>query len=264
MLLSSKDPLSVLKAFINENGDYSKSYNVTIPNMTSCPKWNFGLVMADFNGDGFLDLASADAFLGTNIFINDKQGCLKFSENLYNDKVVESKGICVGDLDNDGDIDIVVSGHSSKESDSVYINNGEGKFYLSQTLKSETTWDVSLGDLDKDGDLDLVRASRYFWPIEIYFNDGKCNFTKRSETLELFNTFDVKLADFNFDGYLDIVVAAHVDQNSRSKVYLNDGNGHFKDSGQVINQKYSAPSEVSVSDINNDGYNDIILCSYSM
>ena len=66
--------------------------------------------------------------------------------------------ITLGDIDGDGDLDMVVANYN--QANKVYTNNGSGSFEDStQTLGSRNSMDITLGDIDGDGDLDMVVAN---------------------------------------------------------------------------------------------------------
>jgi len=63
----------------------------------------------------------------------------------------------VGDIDNDGDIDVVIAnGRHWPGQNRIFFNNGSGKFSVSKPLGIEraTSYSTELADFDNDGDLD--------------------------------------------------------------------------------------------------------------
>jgi hypothetical protein len=69
----------------------------------------------------------------------------------------------VGDIDNDGDLDIIVSGHASEEIlTKIYLNDGSGNFSDAGIADLVGLWycTVTLADYDNDGDLDIFMAGR--------------------------------------------------------------------------------------------------------
>lgn len=230
------------------------------------PLWNFGIVMADFDRDGDLDILAADAVRGVNIYFNDGTGSfLDLPQVLFDNDMSEIKGATAGDLDGDGDIDFVIGDFFG--SDRVYFNDGSGTFYDSgQRLGNDYhTWKMALGDLDGDGDLDLVAASRWDQPLIVYFNDGNGQFTNPGMDLGLFDAYDVKLADVDADGDIDIIVGASIEPvtGRLSRIFLNDGSGHFTDSGQNLGVPNCETKEIGLGDLDNDGDFDLILGNYN-
>jgi hypothetical protein len=229
------------------------------------PLWNFGIVLVDVNRDGHLDIVSVDAVRGADIFINNGSGFFPGNPQvLFDYDVSEFKGADAGDLDNDGDLDLVIG--DFWKPDRVYLNDGSGTFRDSgQRLGlNYHTWKTALGDLDGDETLDLVVASRWNDPLLVYFNNGNGQFSNPGTILGFFDAYDVKLADVNTDGYLDIIVAASINTSTGtlSRIFLNDGHGHFSDSGQNLGTPNCETKEFGIGDLNNDGYLDLILGNY--
>ncbi len=66
----------------------------------------------------------------------------------------------LGDVDGDGDLDLVTG--NSNAPNRIYINNGAGNFTGGQALGANNTFSVTLGDVDGDGDLDLLAGNGSF------------------------------------------------------------------------------------------------------
>ncbi|MFZ9047032.1 MAG: FG-GAP repeat domain-containing protein, partial [Cyclobacteriaceae bacterium] len=87
--------------------------------------------------------------------------------------------ISAGDVDGDGDMDIVVAnGRHWPQYNQVFINNGKGSFTVSKWLGkiAETSYATELADFDADGDLDIA-VGNDMAPNSLLFNDGDGNFT---------------------------------------------------------------------------------------
>jgi hypothetical protein len=123
---------------------------------------------ADFNKDGLMDY-----FLtGNNSSISSKD--TPFSQLLFGtgDGNFSRRGSLldvylsssdVGDVDNDGDLDIIVSGQSAQgPATKIFLNNGAGYFTDAgiSNLVGLSMSSVSLADYDNDGDLDILMIGR--------------------------------------------------------------------------------------------------------
>lgn len=130
-----------------------------------------GVVASDFNGDGRLDLYVANDQSANQMWIN--QGGLKFTdEALLSGTALNAEGrpeagmgIAIGDVDSDGDDDLMVS-HLDRETNTLYLAQGDG-FFEDRTRESgfgTASWDftgfgIAWLDIDNDGWLDLAVAN---------------------------------------------------------------------------------------------------------
>jgi len=155
-------------------------------------------------------------------------------------------GLDVGDVDNDGDIDIAMV--SNFAGDFIYINNGVDAFdrmYLGTGGNYRV--DVVLVDFDSDGDLD------FSWG-----NGGQEN---NNGTFEFTSFLDVPFiravvfADFNADGYPD--AAGHGFMDGTGSIAINHQGKGFQIT-QNINEE-NEEYEADAGDIDNDGDIDIAV-----
>ncbi len=120
------------------------------------------------------------------------------------------------------------------------------------------TLSTGFGDFDKDGYLDLV-SGNHIQDSKILWGDlsGKYS-ASRSTDLRVDTVDQVAVGDFNGDGWEDIAAGCFGIGPYSSRLFLNKGDGTFKDKADVIFQNL-AVYYVYAGDLNNDGYDDVVF-----
>ena len=173
------------------------------------------------------------------------------------------------DYDNDGDLDIMITGNnqSNVPVSKIYKNNGDNTFteqtgiLLTGLWYSSTDW----GDYDNDGDPDIMMTgyNQSNIPVsKIYKNNGNNSFVEQTGiTLTSVYLGDCSWADYDKDGDLDILITGY-NSGSVSKIFMNNGDNTFTEqTGIVLAGVYY--SSVAWGDYNNDEYPDILLTGYN-
>ena len=195
------------------------------------------VAFADVNAHGSLDAFLAQSNHPDLVFFNDGFGNLFNSgQSLGNTR---SKGVELGDIDKDGDLDAIVAvigPDGTGAPNLVWLNDGAGEFTDSgQSLGNAFTQHVALGDLNGDGFLDAVATDGDTW-----LNDGIGILNPGPSNIGLPTnpTSHVAIADFDLDGDLDVFQVNWF--NEPDRVWLNDGVGNFTDSGQFLGADISS------------------------
>jgi hypothetical protein len=199
------------------------------------------MLVADFNGDGKLDLAVL--FQGTTtIFLGRGDGTF-FQQQVFRSP---SSAMATGDFNRDGNLDLVVTGNRSV---SVYLGKGDGTFTLSQTL-NDGSGGPAVGDFNGDGYLDLAVAVG--GNVDIYLGNGDGTFQSGGGYSQLYPGTALAAVDVNEDGKLDLV-------SSGFSVLLGNGDGTFTSAGGFnLSDQYSSCG-VIIGDFNGDQKVDVLV-----
>jgi uncharacterized repeat protein (TIGR01451 family) len=209
-----------------------------------------GGALGDLDGDGDLDAVVANWSGQYNrVWLNDGLGTFSAGQQFDSR---DGTAIGLGDLDGDGDLD-VFSVNGSEQTDTIWFNDGSGHFSGNvQLLDNDAGRAVRLADLDGDGDLDAFVANR--GPNRVWFNDGRGQFTNSGQALGAHRSEGLDLGDLDGDGDLDAFVANGSDpppSQPYNRVWLNDGQGFFANSGQLLGDVPS--SAIVLGDVDADG-----------
>ncbi|MBL9167858.1 MAG: CRTAC1 family protein [Verrucomicrobiales bacterium] len=285
--------------FVHQDGSSGRRY--IVESVAS------GLATFDYDRDGDLDIyfLNGAPLPGTPtnppprnaLYRND--GGLKFTDVTDKAGVGDTGyglGVCAGDYDNDGDLDLYVNNFGPNV---LYRNNGDGTFTdVTQSAGVANGDQVGAGacflDMDGDGDLDLFVANyinftlskhqtrhvnghpAYVGPMAygpvpstLFRNNGNGSFTdvsKESGIGEHAGTgMGVVCADYDDDGDTDIIVGNDAMANF---VWNNDGKGHFKEVGLLSGLAYDlngigqGTMGIDCGDYDNDGRLDFHMTSY--
>ncbi len=171
------------------------------------------------------------------------------------------------DIDNDGDLDVMVGGWN----DSAYVTkiyrNDNGTFtdIHADLAQLGTERGVAFGDFDNDGDYDLaitgtVDTTGFTPASKIYRNDNGVFVDINAPIMQLYGGV-ATWVDYNLDGKLDLLISGSPDRGSTfyTKLYRND-DSTFTDSGLDFPGVWGA--SVDWGDYDNDGDPDLLLTGY--
>lgn len=231
------------KLYINK-GDFKFDDVTASANIQGRNRWKTGVVMADVNGDGLLDIyvcysgPGTDAERSNELYINNgvKNGAVSFTEKAKEYGLdapgTYSTTASFFDMDNDGDLDMFLVNHAD-----MFYN----PFYNTEKLRAKR--DPKFGN-------------------RLYRNDNGV-FTDISAQAQIAGSglnfgLSVATSDINNDGFTDIYVTNDYDE--RDFLYLNNHNGTFR---EVLDKAAGHLSEFAmgsdIADYNNDLTPDVMV-----
>jgi hypothetical protein len=234
---------------------------------------------ADFDKDGDIDVIAANSnpygvtgvdveYFKNNTFSFDKDQSVFIGGA---PKMLNAKKIIVADLNNDGWLDVIITGTGFDKSpfagETVKIlMNKNGKFESKDLgLKAEYYGSVTAGDIDNDGDIDLFVTSNQS-TSKFLLNDGNGNFNYDKDIYpnSFYNVryFVSELYDINGDGYLDLVTAGNEQLDAKSMVLFGNASGNYITSRMANLPKvdgFGVVVDVDFIDYDKDGKMDLLV-----
>jgi hypothetical protein len=179
---------------------------------------------------------------------------LEFADHLVANNL-NSWSTMAGDIDGDGDIDIVGSARFGNRV-AWWENDGQQGFSLHNISSAATlAMAIYVIDLDSDGDLDVVATHQGGDELAWYDNDGQGGFTERP-VAPLVSPSYLYATDIDGDGDVDIVAVACEDGSNRVVWYENDGEQHFI--AHIVKEGWDHANSVHAADLDSDGDVDIL------
>ena len=237
--------------------------------------WMSSIAYGDIDNDGDLDIAlTGNDGAGPRFIIYRNDGGVfnQVQEPMGANLGVEESSIAYGDYDNDGDLDIALTGRDGGLNYRFIIyRNDAGVFNQAQEpmgVNMGVNWStIAFGDIDNDGDLDIAltgqdNAANYRFII--YRNDaGVFNQAQEPMGANLgVIVSSIAYGDYDNDGDLDIALTGEDVANPRFIIYRNDA-GVFNQAQEPMGANLGvAWSSIAFGDIDNDGDLDIALTGW--
>lgn len=241
------------------NGDGSFQTAVSYASEGSSSK---AVALGDINNDGITDLVSTGIGSGagyTTIRLGTGSGSFGAALS-YNTGSQQSNAVALGDLNNDGKLDLITGSGSTTGVVEVRLGTGTGTFGSGTSFATDGTgvYSVSLGDLNNDGNLDLVSSgSTYVSTVRLGTGSGTFGTGIGYGPNDLGGTTtDTALGDFNGDGNIDILALSGA-SGGYQNILIGNGRGTFTNPTYYLNGTSTA-SNLDVADLNGDGVLDYV------
>ena len=213
----------------------------------------YSLTAADVNGDGHVDLISANDYNTLSVYTNSGSGDFVPASRLIVGFLPFS--VVAADVNGDGQLALICANYGDN-SLTVLTNGGAGNFGVSATLPSVggNPYSVTAADVTGDGHVDLICANSADHTLTVYTNNGSGSFAMSALLTVGQRPVSVTAADVNGDGHVDLISANNDDKSLT--VLTNNGRGGFllaatPDAG-------TRPVMVRAADVNRDGRLDLV------
>ena len=220
-----------------------------------------GVVVADFNADGKLDLA-----LGSQTSPGELYVLLGNGDGTFANPVTYGTGgqypqwLAAADMNGDGKLDLVASSYNDGNDSSVAVllGNGDGTFGAAASFGATfENQNLSIADLNGDGNLDVAVITGS--GVDVFLGDGDGTLQSPTQVITASGVDGIAIGDFNRDDKLDLAVS--VSGSTSISILLGNGDGSFQSPAEFTVGTYAGIA--STADVNGDGNLDLIVSAFA-
>ncbi len=231
------------RLLVNFLPDYP--YAVAIPNH----------VAADFNGDGQVDIATANPYTNdVSVLLGLGDGTFQTARNFLITTGFFPSFVVTADFNRDGRLDLATS-NSSSSNVSILMGQGDGSFVEAEApfATGEFVTGLTTADLNEDDRLDLIAVNSRSNDVSILLGRGNGTFEEQKRYRVGDLPFLAAVADFTGDGHLDVAVGNF--NSADISLLAGNGDGTLRDEVRLALGR--SPNQIISADFNGDGRPDL-------
>lgn len=215
--------------------------------------------LADLNGDGVEDIVNfSSSGNGYSVMLGNADGSFGVGTSVALVGIDGNSSFAIGDLNNDGKIDLVYSTTDASGSVVTLFGNGNGTFGSATTRSTGVgrSTGITLGDLNRDGFLDITTLNTTGNSTRVLLGNGNGTFDAALSFNSTVAFTSSTLADITGDGILDLFVADYT--TGRIETLVGNGDGTFQAMKSYSTGTGSVFRGVA-ADIDNDGSMELLF-----
>lgn len=258
----------VAKQFSNEIqvllADDDGSFDDTSISGISIPEAIMQIYSGFCNGDGDEDLLVLTSDDNFYLLSGNGRGDFDSPELVYSHGNPIDE-IATGDLNGDGQLDLVVSAYCgliSCPETRIVLNDGNGNLNLLSALLPPA-FDLLIADIDSDGNQDLLLETQ-LGTLQSYLNDGLVNFTLLQEIDINYEIDQMFLAEVLVDstGEFDVIdLICSADGGESLAFLIGEGDGVFDEPSQGYSNQLDSAIELCPVQLDGEGTSDLVFCN---
>jgi hypothetical protein len=189
------------------DGTFGRGRRYRLP---SYPNYAVGLVVADFNRDGKLDVAVANSNVGASksiidVFLGKGDGTFKRAKK--SPAETGTFDLAVGEFNGDGKLDLATLVYeTATDKVKILLGRGDGTFRPGASITDVDASGIGAADFNGDGSTDLAVPSRDGGVVTVFLNKGNGTFRPGLSSYIGENSYEPAVADLDGDGTPDLVI----------------------------------------------------------